>query len=413
MSYSFFEPAPLLALLGLSIGGLVGCWTGASSQGLPCTENQQCGVGLECVNNFCGGEPSDELCGNGWLDPNEECDEGEQNADNGACRPDCTTELCGDGVVGPTEACDDGEQNADDAACKADCTVQVCGDGATGLDEQCDDGNSDAGDGCSPTCTLEACGNGVVDANEDCDDGVESAQCDDDCSFVECGDMNINEAAGEDCEQEGEPVDSSACLSNCTVPLLWDDLEPDTSPLAWETEVVNGPVSDTWVVSQRNAQGERSWDSGLPADTSGSIRLVTPPIDLGALSGQGVELRFQQARAFVDCNDPVTKHEGAIVEVSVDDGPFQKLTPADPYNGVVGEGDGCSGVNPNPSPFNEQEGYVLDTDYVTEVFDLSSFAGSSVRVGFHVAWNCQNCTINFPQENRGWFIDNFVVSRQP
>lgn len=405
MSYS---PPKLALTLGLA--GLVGCWTGASSQGLPCTENQQCGLGLECVNNFCGGEPSDALCGNGWLDPGEDCDEGDQNASDGACRPDCTAELCGDGVVGPTEACDEGEQNANDAACKADCTVQVCGDGERGLDEDCDDGNTVDGDGCSSICTNEMCGNGVVDPNEDCDDGVETAQCDSDCSFVECGDMTINATAGEDCEHEGEPVNSLACLSNCTVPLLWDDLEPDTPELEWDSEV-DGAASDTWVVSQRNPQGQRSWDSGIPATVSSSTRLITPPIDLGGLSGQGVELRFDQARAFVDCMDPETTHEGARVEVSVDGGPFEILTPDDPYNGVVGEGDGCGN---DPSPFDGQQAWVLDTQYVTEVVDLSDYAGSSIRIAFHAAWNCGNCTPeDMPQEDRGWFLDNIFVARQP
>ena len=45
---------------------LVGCWNGADSLGLPCENNSHCGRGLECVEGFCGGEPSEALCGNGW-----------------------------------------------------------------------------------------------------------------------------------------------------------------------------------------------------------------------------------------------------------------------------------------------------------------------------------------------------------
>ena len=36
--------------------------------------------------------------------------------------------------------------------------VDVCGNGALGIDEQCDDGNLVGGDGCSAACRLELCG---------------------------------------------------------------------------------------------------------------------------------------------------------------------------------------------------------------------------------------------------------------
>jgi cysteine-rich repeat protein len=38
-----------------------------------------------------------------------------------------------------------------------------CGDGVLDPDEQCDDGGKEAGDGCAATCFLERCGDGVVD----------------------------------------------------------------------------------------------------------------------------------------------------------------------------------------------------------------------------------------------------------
>ena len=48
----------------------------------------------------------------------------------------------------------------------------MCGDGFRDPGEQCDDGNTTSGDGCSATCVLEACGNNVIDSGEQCDDGV-------------------------------------------------------------------------------------------------------------------------------------------------------------------------------------------------------------------------------------------------
>lgn len=60
---------------------------------------------------------------------------------------------CGNGVVDPGEECDGGnEVNGD--GCDANCTVTRCGNGIVAAGEQCDDGNSVDGDGCESDCTL-------------------------------------------------------------------------------------------------------------------------------------------------------------------------------------------------------------------------------------------------------------------
>ncbi len=57
----------------------------------------------------------------------------------------------------------------------------------------------------------EVCGDGELDPNEDCDDAGESADCDDDCTVVACGDGIVNATAGEICEPtSGEPYDRCA-----------------------------------------------------------------------------------------------------------------------------------------------------------------------------------------------------------
>lgn len=65
---------------------------------------------------------------------------------------------CGDGVVDPEEACDDGDANSDEApdACRTTCVLPACGDGVTDEGEQCDDGNLLGGDGCAPACETES-----------------------------------------------------------------------------------------------------------------------------------------------------------------------------------------------------------------------------------------------------------------
>ncbi|MCP3166188.1 tandem-95 repeat protein [Myxococcus qinghaiensis] len=69
--------------------------------------------------------------------------------------------VCGDGFMDSGEVCDDGNRVAGDG-CRADCQgVEVCGDGlvdsVTG--EQCDDGGTTPGDGCDATCQLDAFSN--------------------------------------------------------------------------------------------------------------------------------------------------------------------------------------------------------------------------------------------------------------
>ena len=58
------------------------------------------------------------------------------------------------------------------------------------------------------------CGDGIVDPDndEECDTQGESDTCDDDCTLVVCGDGNINEAAGEGCD-DGNASDNDACPS--------------------------------------------------------------------------------------------------------------------------------------------------------------------------------------------------------
>ncbi len=62
---------------------------------------------------------------------------------------------CGDGTLDPEEICDDGN-TLDCDGCRGDCraTDAVCGDSILECDEQCDDGNEEDGDGCSAQCRL-------------------------------------------------------------------------------------------------------------------------------------------------------------------------------------------------------------------------------------------------------------------
>ena len=93
-------------------------------------------------------------CGDGVLDPGEECDEGAENSDllPDACRTNCQSARCGDGVVDGGEACDDGDLNQEYApgTCRTTCVEPTCGAG-----EACDDGNSLDSDFCSNLCQQQ------------------------------------------------------------------------------------------------------------------------------------------------------------------------------------------------------------------------------------------------------------------
>ena len=69
----------------------------------------------------------------------------------------CTPQTdCGNGILDPGEECDDSNFNNHDD-CLNDCTLPYCGDGHFWVNssEECDDGNTISGDGCAANCTFE------------------------------------------------------------------------------------------------------------------------------------------------------------------------------------------------------------------------------------------------------------------
>jgi cysteine-rich repeat protein len=72
----------------------------------------------------------------------------------GVCQP--KPPVCGDGYVDPGEQCDDGAANSNTTpnACRKNCQAAHCGDGVVDNGEACDDGNADPNDGCTNQCTI-------------------------------------------------------------------------------------------------------------------------------------------------------------------------------------------------------------------------------------------------------------------
>ena len=170
-----------------------------------------------------GETPGEPTCGDGIINGSEECDEGEANADDGACTTTCTSAICGDGLVwAGNEACDDGN-DADTDDCTSLCEAAVCGDGYgwEGV-EACDDGNDDDADGCSNACIPANCGDGELQGAEECDDGndVDTDECTNMCMLAKCGDMVVQEGV-EECD-DGNDIDTDECLSDCMAAFCGD-----------------------------------------------------------------------------------------------------------------------------------------------------------------------------------------------
>lgn len=143
-------------------------------------------------------------CGNGIVDPGEECDDGNGVAGDG-CESDCAWTCVSD------DECDDGQVCNGGEACRD----HVC---ATDPGTMAPDGTpcatSDGGDGIcrGGLCAGFACGNGFVDPGEECDDGDgdNTNGCLADCRRAYCGDGFVW-AGVEQCEEGSVRACATAC----------------------------------------------------------------------------------------------------------------------------------------------------------------------------------------------------------
>ncbi len=166
------------------------------------TDGEPCGDNASCHEGTC----LEHSCGNGVMQGDEVCDDGNQEDQDGCTRQCLFTCVLGDeqtllNECAPTSTCDDtthtwvgGDPLPDDTICEGGagycrsgvCVRSICGDGQQEPNEQCDLGeqNGDgAPSGCTASCTLFECGDGTIDGDEQCDDGnaTDLDGCDSSC----------------------------------------------------------------------------------------------------------------------------------------------------------------------------------------------------------------------------------------
>jgi cysteine-rich repeat protein len=193
--------------------------------GVPEADNsEECDDGEENADDAaCTATCMIAICGDALVQAGvEECDLGEDNDDAGACTSACMIGRCGDGLLQPPELCDDGEGNKPAADGQGGCSTACeplgrCGDGILDPErETCDDGDDDDTDACPRTCQIATCGDGFIHAGvEACDDGnlEDDDSCPSTCELAACGDGFVDEET-EECD-DGNDVDTDACLSTC------------------------------------------------------------------------------------------------------------------------------------------------------------------------------------------------------
>ncbi len=178
--------------------------------GTPLADGTSCGSGKTCKAGACAAP----TCGNGTIDPGEDCDFGAGNGAGTGCETSCkfsctkSPDSCSDGnacngvetcqtvtVSGKTgQKCSSGTPLAACAACGSggvcvagSCATSICGDGCVDATkgEQCEPKSTATCDASCKTIVPAVCGNGIRETGETCDDSgkVNLDGCDATCGF--------------------------------------------------------------------------------------------------------------------------------------------------------------------------------------------------------------------------------------
>ena len=138
-----------------------------------------CEDGLVCDQQSCGCRPPGDTCGNGVLDPEEECDPAGPGCGAGLMCDGCA---CVEPCVGASDESNSACIDGDDLIC-GECAA--CGDGTCDVGESCRSCPTDCG-----RCPPPPCGDGLCQAGEDCNSCPADCGCCPHSCQVECADHN-------------------------------------------------------------------------------------------------------------------------------------------------------------------------------------------------------------------------------
>lgn len=255
------------------------------------------GVNGGAVGDF-GFIPPGDTCGNGVVDGNEQCDDGNLDQDDGCttqCEFSCVDDAdCDDldncnGVETCTEyrACDDSDPDleegiecGEDKSCwRGVCVPNACGDAKRDPGERCDDGNLDPDDGCTPDCELTCEDDGDCVEKDEClgerrcrDDGrhrglkvcVGGTVLDDE-TVCTIKDTRIKTVCGDpDSDKNGWCLDGVCTCSGCGDGEVNGDERCDDGSLNGTTQSPNDCSISCRVVTCQNYQldGDEECDDG-------------------------------------------------------------------------------------------------------------------------------------------------------
>lgn len=140
-------------------------------------DNDQDGF-VDCADSDCLTDDGVCVSVEDCSTPGDEDGDGRADCDDSDCASVCSGEVCDDGVD------NDGDEQVDCA--DSDCECSTCGDGNVDENEECDDGEENGlePNACRPDCVAPTCGDGILDTGEVCDQD-EPGVCATDCgSFL-------------------------------------------------------------------------------------------------------------------------------------------------------------------------------------------------------------------------------------
>lgn len=193
---------------------------------------------------------------------------------------------CGNGIVEEDEQCDDGEANSDTAAdaCRTSCRLPACGDGVLDSEEACDDGDGWGGDGCDPACAvesgpLESEPNDTWDAAQPLTEGVVHAA-------LTGGDIDCFSLSVTECHTV-----AASLTGTCDVPVVLALHGPDGTQVAASGLDADGcAVLDPIEEPGARFVGEGDWAICATALTDAEVLAYTLAAESGDSSGYDIPL---------------------------------------------------------------------------------------------------------------------------